>query len=273
MYVARCVAAKAGHTQVVQLLLAAGADANLDAGDLNGSTPLFAAAMEGHTEVVQLLLAAGANLNTSNLSGSTPLSGAAFSQHHAVVQLLAAAGADVDAPDFNDWTPLYWAAARGHRGTVQLLLRLGANPQVRNAFDKTALHAAAKSSHVGIVQLLLEAWGQPQITADDLATAAQGAAYPTSICNLARPPFAWLAKELRRLYPAELHQVFEGQQAVPPARALAVVLNAWASDVSSLDEQRAAVRVREEAVARETAAMQQVVVAIAGLARSAQHHA
>jgi hypothetical protein len=52
--------------------------------------------------------------------------------------------------------------------------------------------------------------------------------------------------------------------------ALAAMLAARASDVSSLNEQWAALHEREEAVAQQQQALQQLVVGVAGMARSAQ---
>jgi hypothetical protein len=51
------------------------------------------------------------------------------------------------------------------------------------------------------------------------------------------------------------------------AAATAAVLEQRASDVSSLDEQRAAVRERKEGVAHERQAVQQIIVAVASIAR------
>jgi hypothetical protein len=44
-------------------------------------------------------------------------------------------------------------------------------------------------------------------------------------------------------------------------------LDEWAADISSLDQQQAAVRMREEAMAYEKQALQRLLVAVAGMAR------
>ncbi|CAE7947792.1 unnamed protein product, partial [Symbiodinium sp. KB8] len=64
-------------------------------------TPLISAASEGHAQVVQLLLAAGANPNLSGSYNSTSLMQAASNDHAPVVQLLLEAGAEVDARDYS----------------------------------------------------------------------------------------------------------------------------------------------------------------------------
>ena len=65
-----------------------GADINKAAGD--GTTVLFVAAWCGHAEVVQALLAGGADTESTYL-GATPLSVAIQNGHEAVVKILQAA--------------------------------------------------------------------------------------------------------------------------------------------------------------------------------------
>jgi hypothetical protein len=81
---------------------------------------------------------------------------------------------------------------------------------------------------------------------------------------------ALLARELRKLYPSELQQLYEDENPLPPAAALTAVLNAWAADISSLDEQRAAVCKQEADVGMKQAVLQQLVVGVAGMAKLAQ---
>lgn len=62
-------AAKHGHSNVVQVLVAAGAD--LEKQDSCGDTPIFLAAYHGRTETVEVLLKAGAK---AELAGRSLLS-------------------------------------------------------------------------------------------------------------------------------------------------------------------------------------------------------
>ncbi|MDR3285711.1 MAG: ankyrin repeat domain-containing protein [Holosporales bacterium] len=64
------IAAARGDTEVVQVLVGAGA--NKEARDRNGFTPLHIAAARGNTEVVQVLVDAGANEEAKNNIGWTP---------------------------------------------------------------------------------------------------------------------------------------------------------------------------------------------------------
>jgi ankyrin repeat protein len=258
-YTPLCSAASAGQHKVVQLLLAAGA--NVQAADANGCTPLHhAIKAEGFTaqgqrcKVVQQLLAAGADVEAANFFHENPLLKAAGSGQLDVVQVLLTAGANVEAATPNGITALNRAITLCDSNLkclemVQLLLGHGANPRGHFIGGDTTLSAAAGRSCVDTVQLMLEAWRQPDIPTADLVAAAKSAArvfHGPPRTKRRQLTFAKLAKELHTLYPAELQQLFVGvhAQRVPVAPANRAVLRARASDVSSLDEQQAAVRQR-----------------------------
>ena len=101
--------------------------------DEHGQTPLHHAAWEGHTEVVELLIAKGADVNakTTGLEG-TPLHDAALAAHPAdlvahkeVIELLIAAGADVNAKKNDGKTPLDKAIERNRNELADLLRKHG----------------------------------------------------------------------------------------------------------------------------------------------------
>lgn len=95
--------------EIVRLLLKADAHVCLNTPDaLFTATPLALAAMVGAEEVLQDLLAAGADVNArdSDYAASTPLDYAVERDRVAIVRLLLAAGAD---PDIPTWT---WISAR-----------------------------------------------------------------------------------------------------------------------------------------------------------------
>ncbi len=64
------IAYQKGHTEIVELLIANGADGNAK-GD--GQTPLHGAAYWGSKEIVQLLIAKGVDVNAKDDDGVTPL--------------------------------------------------------------------------------------------------------------------------------------------------------------------------------------------------------
>jgi ankyrin repeat protein len=80
-------ASSGDFADAVELLLQRGADANVQ-GTLEGFTPLMTAAAEGLVEVVRLLLAAGADRDLEDKDGDTALSFARQNGHAEVVALL-----------------------------------------------------------------------------------------------------------------------------------------------------------------------------------------
>jgi len=147
------IASQKGHTQIVKMLLAVGADVNQAEED--GRTPLFTASWEGHVEVVKLLLAApGIDVNLANNNGWTPLYWASRNGKTEVVKLLLAApGIDVNQANNNGYTPLYNASWDGHVEVVKLLLA------VEGIDVNQALYGASYQGHVEVVKLLLAAPG------------------------------------------------------------------------------------------------------------------
>ncbi|RDW66551.1 hypothetical protein BP6252_10186 [Coleophoma cylindrospora] len=180
------------NIELVQLLLAAGADVNAPAAQEEGRTALQAAAEGGYFELVQLLLAAvqlllaaGADVNAPAAQGEgrTALQAAAKGGHFEVVQILLATSADVNAlpPEFRfGKTALQAAAARGHFQMVQLLLEAGADVNIAAGNDCgiTALQGAAIGGYVGIALKLLEAGADANAPGSAIGgrTALEGAA-------------------------------------------------------------------------------------------------
>jgi ankyrin repeat protein len=83
-----------GHREVVQALLAKGAQVN--AQDSNGVTALILASLQGHIEVVQALLDKGADVNAKANDGGTARMVACFNGHRDVAQTLLDKGAKVN---------------------------------------------------------------------------------------------------------------------------------------------------------------------------------
>lgn len=120
-------AAQADDLALVEMLLDAGADANL--GNRYGVTPLWLAATNRSAAVAKRLLARGADPKAAMPHGETALMAAARAGAVEVVELLLAAGADPNAHEKQQGeTALIWAAAENHADAIRALVAGGADP-------------------------------------------------------------------------------------------------------------------------------------------------
>ncbi|MHC5718709.1 MAG: ankyrin repeat domain-containing protein, partial [Nostoc sp.] len=85
-----------------------GADVNARTNH-NNDTPLHLAAEKGHKDIVELLIAKGADVHSRNHERDTPLH---LADDLDVVELLIAKGADVNAKNNGDMTPAQARAQR-----------------------------------------------------------------------------------------------------------------------------------------------------------------
>ncbi len=120
-----------------------------------GFYPIHLAAERGHSEVIRVLLRAGADVNTPHPTvQATPLQYAAMHGHLDAVRTLLAAGARVDPVDSHGLTPLMWAAWKGHVQVVQELLKHGADVHCKTKTGWTALRYAEQKGHAQVAELL-----------------------------------------------------------------------------------------------------------------------
>ena len=175
-------AAAAGHTAVVQQLLAAGADPALQG---HKGTPLHVAAAGGHAEVVAVLLAHNAPLESATrTAATTPLALSCRYRQTEALQYLLRHNADPDPPEAPDGCfPLYEASAKGSFDVVQALLTHGARVNRRSCSGATALGVAEQKGHAAIARLLRE-HGAVAV-ADAGAVAERGPSLP---CDLPDGP-------------------------------------------------------------------------------------
>jgi ankyrin repeat protein len=169
------LAARAGCTEVTQLLLNYGAKVNLPCSNYS-PLPLAIAARNGAPELVQLLLGCGADVNAPNgidHSTTTALQEAAEANKFDIVQLLLGAGADVNAPALGTWglTALQAAVGTGNIALVTLLLSHGAHVNApASEYRSIALQVAASAGDLKLVQLLLDSGASDILGAMDIAS-------------------------------------------------------------------------------------------------------
>jgi ankyrin repeat protein len=113
------------------------------------------AAFLGHLEVVQYLVAHGADINAAatNGSGYNALTGAVTSGHANVVQWLLEHGANANYRYSAGYSPLLTAAANGRVDIAKLLLAHGADPHAITNDGKTALSIANERNHPEVAAL------------------------------------------------------------------------------------------------------------------------
>ena len=109
--------------ELVDLLIAAGADVNGRGTDGVATPPLLDAATLRRPDLVKQLLRAGADIGASRRNGWTALHSAAAYDDPETAVVLLAAGADRDAADDEGDTPLAVALAHGSSATAALLAR------------------------------------------------------------------------------------------------------------------------------------------------------
>jgi ankyrin repeat protein len=140
-------AAEAGHAGLVAWLLDEGG-LPLEQHDGSGRTPLLAAAKGGSVEVVQLLLARGADARATDVQGRSALHLAVgldpwgSGDAAGTVALLLRADCDPGALDASGRTPLHAAARALQTEAVELLLAAGAPVNATDLQGHTALALA-----------------------------------------------------------------------------------------------------------------------------------
>jgi hypothetical protein len=123
----------------------------------SGTTALEHAVRNGNREMVQFLLAAGANPNVRDSSGRTALMNLDDDTTADLVWDLINNGAKVNLQDEAGNTALMEAATTKNVETVRALLDAGAKLETRNKEGRTALMVAAYAGHVNTVRALIVA--------------------------------------------------------------------------------------------------------------------
>lgn len=156
------IAANQGRTEIVKLLVDAGANVEFKFHDGNVSS-LQRASWFGYTGIVKLLIDAKADVQAKNNEGDTSLQWAAAAGRTEVVKLLIEAKAEVNLKNKDGYAPLYLAAQRGHVEIVKMLIEAHGDVNEMNDRRVTILHWVAMNGDAAIVKLLLQASADPNI--------------------------------------------------------------------------------------------------------------
>jgi ankyrin repeat protein len=165
------IASHEGHSEVVKALLDAGADKEAKSGTHLRQTPLHVAAHEGQSEVVKILLDAGADKEVGNAAEKTALVIAAQGGHSKVVRILLDAGANKESRIPGRFTSLFAASQKGHSEVAKMLIDAGADKDAQNtAASITPLTIAAQQGHFELVKVLLNAGAATEVGTSDGST-------------------------------------------------------------------------------------------------------
>lgn len=145
------LAASSGRTDTAKLLLSRGAV--VDARDVDGMTALMVAASGGYTDTVKMLLQSGADINGQNKYGATAVANAVFFGHPETVRALLTHPVRVTRTAAEE--SMLIAAGLGHTSIVEMLLNYGVDINARGKMQRTALMAAINFGHKNTVALLL----------------------------------------------------------------------------------------------------------------------
>ena len=147
----------AGDVVKTTTLLKNGADCN-NSND-EGATLLMLAAGAGHIEIVEMLIAAGAKVDATDARGWTALMKALFNYElnrgfPDIVSALISAGADIEHQVSYGTRPLMIAAGYGEASVVEVLLAAGVDVGAMNEGGRNAKTMAETKDYVEVINQL-----------------------------------------------------------------------------------------------------------------------
>lgn len=133
---------------------------------------LYQAAKNGHEEVVESLLAWGCEADIGDtVTGLTSLQEAARNGYLKIVKALCKTPLrrHIDAPHkTTGMKALHYAAANGHGEVASLLVTYGFGCDDQNSLGETALIKASQNRHFALVKVLLQAGAEPLVRGGEL---------------------------------------------------------------------------------------------------------
>lgn len=126
-------AALKGYTDIVEILIQAGADVNVK--KRNGESAIADAACYDHYEIAKMLLEHGANPNIIAQGGLTPLTQV---ENVRMVNLLLEHGADPNIPDDDGDLPIIYRIDNRDKESVVALIKAGSDLDHKNKWGRSA---------------------------------------------------------------------------------------------------------------------------------------
>jgi ankyrin repeat protein len=147
-------AVRRNDVDAARALIAAGTD--VDQLDASGDAPLVMAAYLGHTDIVRLLLDAGADVTAVDPGmKATALHAAAYAGRTDAARLLIEHGIDIDRQGpKNGYTALHDAIWQGHVDTARVIIEAGADLSLETHDGETPMAFARAKHRREIVDLL-----------------------------------------------------------------------------------------------------------------------
>jgi ankyrin repeat protein len=167
-------AASMGYDDVVEVLIAAGAD--VKAKDSRGNTPFQMAFFSDHLDVAELLIAKGVDVNTTGTADISPLQGASSMCNPEKIRWLVQRGAKVNLVtqlEYGGQTALMTAVRVGQAECVKTLLELGANPNLKVKSGETAVSVAKDTENEEVIKLVQAAAAKAPAAAASRPAAAR----------------------------------------------------------------------------------------------------
>lgn len=124
------------HLNIIKKSIDDGDDVNMD---VCGSIAIIWAASRNYTEVVKMLIKAGADMNIKNKYNNSALIGSVFNDHFESTKVLINAGADINTQDGGDRTPLIYASLHNKLNIVKLLIEAGSDWNIKDVSGENFL--------------------------------------------------------------------------------------------------------------------------------------
>lgn len=143
--------------RIPSMLLDEGEETVLQAGYSFSRTPLMLAARGGHVEIVDLLLASGADPKLKDAAGYSAFTMACQGGQLAVVDSLVRAGEDPKQRGPGKTTSLHLAVESGNLALLDTLLAAALKVNLKDNQGQTPLHLAAERGELAMMERLLQA--------------------------------------------------------------------------------------------------------------------